>query len=85
MIKLSTESLSEPQLNILGKGLKFCPTQASVDMAEVRKDLDTFHNRLSTIGQMVWGRNSWITKRNLENPSKRANKVYNNPQDRGEG
>ena len=48
VINLSNKALTEPQLKILGKGLKFCPTQSSVDMADVRKELDNFHNKLRT-------------------------------------
>ena len=48
VINLSNKTLSDPQMEILNKGLKFCPTQHSVDLAEVRQDLDKFHNSLRT-------------------------------------
>ena len=52
ILNLSEKELTVSQEEILNKGLKFCPTQSSVDMAEVRKDLDNFHNslELNTIG-----------------------------------
>ena len=46
VMNLSKNNLSDPQLKILGKGLKCCPIKSSVEMADVRKELDTFHNRL---------------------------------------
>ena len=35
-------------MSILSKGLKFCPTQNKVNAGDVRKELDTFHNKLRT-------------------------------------
>ena len=48
IINLSSRILTKHENDVLQKGLKFCPTQSSVDLSEVRKDLDIFHNRLRT-------------------------------------
>ena len=48
IINLSSRILTKHESDVLEKGLKFCPTQSSVDLSEVRKDLDIFHNRLRT-------------------------------------
>lgn len=46
VVNLSDVSLSEAQISLLSKGLKFCPTPGEPDMAEMRRDLDNFHRKL---------------------------------------
>ena len=48
IINLSSRVLTHNEIQILGKGLKFCPTQLVTDAGESRKDLDDFHKRLRT-------------------------------------
>ena len=48
-VNLSYKTLSNNELSVLEKGLKFCPTQKRVNEGDVRKELDTFHNKLRTI------------------------------------
>ena len=48
LVNLSSKTLSEDELSILNKGLKFCPTQKKVDAGKKRSELDKFHNKLRT-------------------------------------
>ena len=45
-MNLSNVSLSEAQLSLLSKGLKFCPTPGEPNMGDLRRDLDSFHRKL---------------------------------------
>ena len=46
VVNLSSKTLSPPQLAILKRGLKFCPTPGEPDLAEQHADLEKFHLRL---------------------------------------
>ena len=46
VINLSVHTLTSAQHSVLSKGLKFCPTPGSTDMASTRLELDTFHRSL---------------------------------------
>ena len=46
VVNLSNVSLSEAQLSLLSKGLKFCPTPGEPNMGDLRRDLDAFHRKL---------------------------------------
>ena len=46
IVNLSEKTLTEPEIEVLSKGLKFCPSQKRVDPSETRKELDNFHNSL---------------------------------------
>jgi hypothetical protein len=43
---LSNHVLTDAQLSILEKGLKFCPTPGEPHMGNLRRDLDSFHRQL---------------------------------------
>ena len=49
IVNLSSKTLTEDETNILCKGLKFCPTPKCISAGDVRKEMDTFHNKLRTI------------------------------------
>ena len=46
VVNLSDVSLSEAQLSLLSKGLKFCPTPGEPKMDDLRRDLDSFHRKM---------------------------------------
>ena len=46
VVNLSNYELSEAQLSVLQKGLTFCPTPGEPDMAELKRDLDSFHRKV---------------------------------------
>ncbi len=46
VVNISQYSLSQTEIAILSKGLKFCPTPLRVDEFEVRKDVKAFSRRL---------------------------------------
>jgi hypothetical protein len=49
VVNLSSKELTEDELSILSKGLKFCPTPDSTDAGLIREDLDKLHKRLRQI------------------------------------
>ena len=49
VVSLSCRKLTEDELSVLSKGLKFCPTPDTPDPGEVREDLDKLHKRLRQI------------------------------------
>ena len=49
VVNLSNKTLSQSEMSILEKGLKFCPMTKRVNDGEDRRDLDTFHNKVRTI------------------------------------
>ena len=46
VVNLSDHNLTDSQMKILSKGLKFCPTPCSPDPGEQREDLDNLHRRV---------------------------------------
>jgi len=46
VVNISDVKLSKAELDLLSKGLNFCPTPGEPDFGEIRRDLDTFHTRL---------------------------------------
>jgi len=46
VVNLSDYNLTETQINLLSKGLNFCPTPSAVDLSTARQDLDKFHRSL---------------------------------------
>ena len=46
VINLSKKVLTEAQIKVLSKGLKFCPTPKEIDRAKVMEDLENFGRRL---------------------------------------
>ena len=46
VINISDHVLSGPQLEILNRGLKFCPTPGEARMGDLRRDLDKYHRSL---------------------------------------
>ena len=46
VVNLSKRVLSEPDLSLLSKGLKFCPTPEKVDMYALRKDINDYVRRI---------------------------------------
>ena len=46
IVNLSDYNLSESEISILSKGLKFCPTPGYHEVSEVQSDLDRFHRQL---------------------------------------
>ena len=62
---MSDHTLSNDQVNILNKGLKFCPTQKRKDPAESRLDLEGFHQKIRT--------KEFFSKQNPKIPKKSAN------------
>ena len=49
VVNLSDKVLSNDELSILKRGLKFCPTQKKVNAGDTRRELDNFHNKLRPI------------------------------------
>ena len=49
ILNLSDKILSEPEKNLLLKGLKFCPTPGNPNIGELREDMDKLHKRLRQI------------------------------------
>lgn len=43
VVNLSSHNLSQDQLNVLQKGLNFCPTPGEPLLGDIRRDLDRFH------------------------------------------
>ena len=46
VVNLSSHQLTEPQRNLLAKGLSFCPTEPFFDTIELSADLHAFYRRL---------------------------------------
>ena len=46
VVNLSTRVLSEIEMNVLEKGLKFCPTPGEPDLYNIQKDLRDFFRRM---------------------------------------
>jgi len=46
VVNISDVTLSSAEIDLLSKGLNFCPTPGEPDFGEIRKDLDSFHTRL---------------------------------------
>ena len=46
VVNLSQIQLTNPQISLLRKGLKFCPTPGEPDISQYQTDLDKFHLRL---------------------------------------
>ena len=49
VVNLSDKELTKDELNILHKGLKFCPTTKTINAGDKRREMDNFHNKLRTI------------------------------------
>ena len=47
VVNLSNYTLTNPQEEVLNKGLKFCPTPGEPQMGDLQRDLDKFHCSLS--------------------------------------
>jgi hypothetical protein len=43
VVNLSSIQLTEPMINLLSKGLNFCPTPGEPDVYQLRQDMDRFH------------------------------------------
>ena len=46
VMNLSNYTLSPPEINLLSKGLKFCPTPPQIDQTQTKKDLNAFERRM---------------------------------------
>ena len=46
VFNLSKRDLSEAEISLLSKGLKFCPTPKGVDKSQIKNDLEQFGRRL---------------------------------------
>ena len=46
VVNLSKKVLSEADINLLSKGLKFSPTATDINKAELKEDLDVFKRRI---------------------------------------
>ena len=46
IVNLSNKILSEDEISVLSKGLKFCPTPKEIDRAELKRDLEKFGRRM---------------------------------------
>ena len=46
VVNLSNRQLTEPEILILQRGMKFCPTPGEPDLSELHEDLDKLHVRL---------------------------------------
>ena len=53
VVNLSKHILSVVELNLLSKGLNFCPTPIDLDPGEIRTDLDHFHRRVRLLAKFV--------------------------------
>ena len=51
VVNLSKYNLSVVELNLLSKGLNFCPTPIDPDPGMIRADLDNFHRRLRLLAR----------------------------------
>eukprot|EP00795_Rhopilema_esculentum_P014500 gene14500-biopygen4278 len=80
VVNLSKKELSEDDVSLLSKGLKFCPTPKEIDKAELRADLEEFKRRMrlkwhfkdnnKTEKQLFKNRSNWQPPKNnlvLEN------------------
>ena len=80
VVNLSKKELSEDDVSLLSKGLKFCPTPKEIDKAELRADLEEFKRRIrlkwhfkdnnKTEKQLFRNRSNWQPPKNnllLEN------------------
>ena len=57
VVNLSGRNLSQSEISLLSKGLKFIPTPKSVNMAEIKEDLEKFGRNL---------RLKWLFRNNVE-------------------
>ena len=46
VVNLSNKVLTDAQIRVLSKGLKFCPTAREIDRAKIKEDLENFGRRL---------------------------------------
>ena len=46
VVNLSNRVLTEAEISVLSKGLKFCPTPKEIDRAKIKEDLERFGRRL---------------------------------------
>ena len=46
VVNLSSRKLSEPEISLLSKGLRFIPTPTSINFAEIKEDLEKFGRNL---------------------------------------
>ena len=46
VVNISDHKLTNSEVNLLSRGLNFCPTPGEPDFGELRRDLDTFHTNL---------------------------------------
>ena len=46
VVNLSKKILTEAEVSVLSKGLKFCPTAKEIDRAKIKEDLEEFGRRL---------------------------------------
>ena len=51
VVNLSRHILTVDELNLLSKGMKFCPTPVDLNPGETRTDLDQFHRRLRLLAR----------------------------------
>lgn len=51
VVNLSDYKLTVHELNVLSKGMNFCPTPLDIDPGETRTDLDKFHRRLRLLAR----------------------------------
>ena len=51
VVNLSKHILTVVELNLLSKGLNFCPTPIDPNPGELRTDLDSFHRRLRLLAK----------------------------------
>ena len=46
VVNLSRRELSEEDISLLSKGLKFSPTPTDIDKAQLKSDLEAFNRRM---------------------------------------
>ena len=51
VVNLSNHVLTVEELNLLTKGMNFCPTPLDLDPGDLRTDLDQFHRRLRLLAK----------------------------------
>jgi len=51
VVNLSKYILSVDELNLLSKGMNFCPTPLDLEPGELKTDLDQFHRRLRLLSR----------------------------------
>ena len=59
VVNFSRRNLTEAEISLLSKGLKFCPTPEKVDMYNLRKDVKEFTRRIRLMNTFIRMKYGW--------------------------